>query len=75
MTNSASMVHFLVLSFKVDKSARFPKTNERAPKRMDLPAPVSPVIVVKPESKLTFKSSINAKFFIDNRASTNQNLA
>ena len=48
------------------KSARFPKTNANAPSKIDLPAPVSPEIDVKPDLKSTVISSIRAKFFMDN---------
>ena len=51
MSNLASTTHFLEVSFKDDKSALFPKTNPKAPKRMDFPAPVSPVMIDKPEEK------------------------
>jgi hypothetical protein len=36
------------LFFKDVKSALFPKTNPRHPNIIDLPAPVSPVIIEKP---------------------------
>ena len=59
-------MHFCSLSFKDVKSARFPKTNPKAPKSIDLPAPVSPVIIESLSEKLISKCSIKAKFFIDN---------
>jgi hypothetical protein len=36
-----------------DRSIRFPKTNDKPPNKIDLPAPVSPVMVVNPELKST----------------------
>ena len=44
-------MHFLDVSFNEDKSALFPKTNPKAPSKMDFPAPVSPVIIDKPDEK------------------------
>ena len=41
-------------------AARFPKIRERASSIIDLPEPVSPVIIIKPSGKSTFKSSIRA---------------
>jgi len=46
------------LSFKEDKSARFPKTKASPPSRMDLPAPVSPVSTFKPDLKSNESRSI-----------------
>jgi len=47
----ASTIHLLEVSFSEDKSALFPKTKPKAPKSMDFPAPVSPVIMDNPEEK------------------------
>ena len=58
-------MHFKALFLILFKSALLPKTNERAPKIIDFPAPVSPVIDVSPEVKSTQTSSIRAKFFMD----------
>ena len=65
MSKYASITHFFVESFKIFKSARLPSTNERAPRMIDLPAPVSPVIDVIPLLKLTSILSIIAKFDIE----------
>ena len=53
------------MSFKKFKSALFPRTKDKAPKIIDFPAPVSPVIEVRPESKETSIKSIIAKFEIE----------
>jgi hypothetical protein len=37
--------------FKEDKSALLPKTKPKAPRSIDFPAPVSPVIIDNPEEK------------------------
>ena len=58
-------MHFSSLFFKEDKSALFPKTKPKAPKSIDFPAPVSPVIIEKPLEKSIFNFSIKAKFSID----------
>ena len=42
-----STTHFFVLSFNTETSALCPKMSDNAPKRIDFPAPVSPVITVK----------------------------
>ena len=62
-------MHFLDESNMFDRSARFPRTRDRPPNRIDFPAPVSPVIHVIPSEKSTSKSSIIAKFFIFNLVS------
>jgi hypothetical protein len=46
--------------FKVEESALFPKTNPSAPNKIDLPAPVSPVIIERPEEKSMCNSLIKA---------------
>ena len=46
-------------------SARFPIINDRAFNKIDLPEPVSPVIVENPLKKSISNESINAKFFIE----------
>lgn len=51
MATLASTIHFLEVSFKVVESALFPKTNPKAPNKIDFPAPVSPVIIDNPEEK------------------------
>ena len=51
--------------FKDVKSALLPKTNPKAPSKMDLPAPVSPVIVENPLEKSMDNFSIKAKFSIE----------
>ncbi len=56
----ASITHFLLVFFKVEESALFPKTNPRAPSKIDLPAPVSPVIIDRPEEKSMCNSLIKA---------------
>ena len=53
-------MHFSDLLRKVDKSARLPNTNDSPPNKMDLPAPVSPVIQVNPLEKDTFSLSMSA---------------
>ena len=54
------MIHFSSLFFKEVKSALFPKTSPNAPKIIDFPAPVSPVIVEKPFEKSIDNFSIKA---------------
>ena len=66
MRKTASTKHFLFKSFNKLTSALFPKTNDKPPNKIDLPAPVSPVIHDIPFEKETSNSSINAKFFILN---------
>ena len=53
-------MHFSSLFLSEVKSARFPKTNPIAPKIIDLPAPVSPVIIENPFEKSIANFSINA---------------
>lgn len=60
MATLASTMHFAEVSFNDDKSALFPKTKPKAPNKIDFPAPVSPVIIDKPEEKLILKWLINA---------------
>ena len=48
MATFASTIHLLDVSFNEDKSALLPKTNPKAPKSIDFPAPVSPVIIDSP---------------------------
>ena len=69
--NSPSITHFFLSSFKLDRSALFPKINAKPPKRIDFPAPVSPVIIEKPSEKFTNKLSIRAKFFMESDVSIN----
>jgi len=59
------MTHFSSLFFKEVKSALFPNTNPNAPKRIDFPAPVSPVIIEKPFEKSIVSFSIKAKLLIE----------
>ena len=40
ISKTASTMHFLEVFLTLDRSARFPKTNESAPSKIDLPAPV-----------------------------------
>ena len=56
----ASITHFLLVFFNVEESALFPKTKPRAPSKIDLPAPVSPVIIDRPEEKSMCNSLIKA---------------
>lgn len=51
MATLASTIHFLEVSFREDKSALLPNTKPKAPNKMDFPAPVSPVIMDKPDEK------------------------
>ena len=46
--------------FKVDESALFPKTKPSAPNKIDFHAPVSPVIMERPEEKSMCNSLIKA---------------
>ncbi len=55
MATFASTTHLVDVSFNEDKSALFPKTKPKAPNRIDFPAPVSPVIMDKPEEKSILK--------------------
>ena len=48
----ASTTHLVDVFFSEDKSALFPKTKPKAPRSIDFPAPVSPVIIDNPEEKL-----------------------
>ena len=57
-------MHFLFGFSNEERSARFPSTKDKPPRRIDLPAPVSPVMQVIPEEKEASSSSIKAKFFI-----------
>ena len=43
----------------IDASALAPVTSESAPRRMDLPAPVCPVIMIRPSGKSISRESIN----------------
>ena len=45
-------------------SARSPRSSEMVLMSTDLPAPVSPVITLKPSSNSTSAASIRARFFI-----------
>ena len=65
--------HFSSLFLRELKSARFPKTKPKAPKTIDFPAPVSPVIIEKFSEKSIFSFSINAKFFMDSEVSNDLN--
>ena len=56
----ASTTHFVVVFFNEDESALLPKTNPSAPNKIDLPAPVSPVIIERPEEKSMCNSLIKA---------------
>ena len=60
MATLASTIHLLDVSFNEDKSALLPKTNPKAPKSIDFPAPVSPVIIDNPEEKSIDNLLINA---------------
>ena len=51
MAKVASTTHLSSPFLSDVKSALFPKTKPKAPKSMDLPAPVSPVIIDKPSEK------------------------
>ena len=46
-----------------------PKTNPKAPNKIDFPAPVSPVIIDNLSEKSIFSFSIKAKLFIESEAS------
>ena len=65
MVKVTSMMHFFSLSFKEEESALFPNANPKAPNNIDLPAPVSPVIIEKLSEKFIFNFSIKAKFSIE----------
>jgi hypothetical protein len=45
------MIHFSSLFFNELRSALFPNTKPNAPKIMDFPAPVSPVMIENPFEK------------------------
>ena len=62
--NSASIIHFFVFKFNALKSALLPSANDRASKKIDFPAPVSPVITVKFPGKETSISLIKAKLLM-----------
>ena len=59
ISKTPSIIHFCDLSLLTDKSALLPKISEIPPTNIDFPAPVSPVITVKPLLKETESSSIN----------------
>ena len=59
-SNTASTKHFLSLFMIFELSILEPRTIERPPKIIDLPAPVSPVIDVIPISKEISIESIKA---------------
>ena len=54
------MTHFSSLFFNDVRSALFPKTKPIAPSIIDLPAPVSPVIIENPFEKSIESFSIRA---------------
>ena len=59
ISKTPSIMHFLDLSRLTERSALLPRINEIPPTNIDLPAPVSPVITVKPLLKETERSSIS----------------
>src|SRR6478736_3978538 len=63
------MTHFSSLFLRDVRSALFPKTKPKAPRRIDFPAPVSPVIIENPSEKSIDNFSINAKFLIESEVS------
>ena len=56
------MIHFSRLFLKELLSALFPNTRPSAPIKIDLPAPVSPVMMFNPLPKLISSSDMRAKF-------------
>jgi len=58
--NSASTTQLRVLSLKTEASALLPRIRESAPSRMDFPAPVSPVIIIRPSGKVISREDIRA---------------
>ena len=67
--NTASTVQTSAPVRMSDLSARSPSNNCRAPMMIDLPAPVSPVIAVKPGRKCHSSSSTSARFLMRRRLS------
>ena len=64
MSNSASTEQLsLPLRMSV-RSARWPRIKFRAPMRIDLPAPVSPVMILIPGCSSTVRSAARARFLM-----------
>ncbi len=59
-SNVPSMIAFFAPARTTSIEARSPRIIESAPSRMLLPAPVSPVMTFRPESKATSISSMSA---------------
>ena len=55
-------MHFVSLFLSEVKSARLPNAKPKAPRRIDFPAPVSPVIIENPEVNGIESFSMRAKF-------------
>ena len=53
-------MHLRDLSYSTSVSARLPRMSDSAPIRMDFPAPVSPVMTVKPLSNAMSSERISA---------------
>ena len=70
--NSASKTHFNSEFFNKFLPALLPIIKDKAFNKIDLPDPVSPVTVVKPERKSISTLSIKVKFFINIFVSTNR---
>ncbi len=66
-SNSAKISVFDAPDLTTEGSPRPPIIKFIAPKMIDLPAPVSPVIAVKPDSRSKSSSSISTKSLIDRR--------
>ena len=61
----ASMMHFSAPCLMAFESARCPSSSPMAPRMMDFPAPVSPVITENPLCSSISSLSISAKFLIN----------
>ena len=58
MLNSASTTQWSCSGPTMRASALAPKTRDKAPSRMDLPAPVSPLIIIKPSGNVVSRELI-----------------
>ena len=66
-SSSASTTHSSASLRTIVLPARLPANKEKAPRRTDLPAPVSPVTTVKPLPKSSDVRSIRAKSRMERR--------
>ena len=67
--NRLSQIIDKAIQKEIPMVALFPKTNPKAPSKIDFPAPVSPVIIENPSEKSIPNLSIKAKLLIESEAS------